>query len=98
MHRPLEQIGEDEGERHGDPLEPVHVVNMLDVDVERGAPHRVNDQHVDIAVIPAEDSGAIFPAKFDLPLAAHVLLPRANVTCFPRAPMHVAWTTSAAKL
>jgi hypothetical protein len=47
---------------------------------------------VDIAVIPAEDAGAIFPAKIDLPLADHVVLPRANVTGFGRA----AWMTSAA--
>src|SRR5579863_10375279 len=75
MHAPLEQIGEYESKRHGDPLEPADIVNVLDVNVERGGSHRVNDQHMDIAVVPAEDAGAIFPAKIDLPLADHALLP-----------------------
>src|SRR5579872_6523239 len=83
MHAPLEQVGEHEGEWHGDPLEPTHEVNMLDVNVERGGAHGVNDQHMDITVVPAEDAGAIFPAKFDLPLADHLLLPRADRPILP---------------
>src|SRR5262249_54878304 len=48
-----------------------HVVNVLDVDVKRGSPHRIDDNDVEITVVPAEDSGPIFVAEGDLARADH---------------------------
>ena len=71
VHGPFEQIGEQEGRRHRQPFPPGHVMDVLDVDVERGGAHRVDDGNVEVAVVPADDARAIFVAEFDLPLANH---------------------------
>jgi hypothetical protein len=51
-------------------------MDMFDVDVERCAAHRVNEDDVEIAVVPPDDSGAVFLAKIDLPLTDHPASPR----------------------
>ena len=45
-----------------------HVVDVLDVDVEGRRAHRVDDDDVEIAVVPADDARAVFLAEIDLPL------------------------------
>jgi hypothetical protein len=49
-------------------------VDVPDIDVERRRTDRVDDDDVEIAVVPSDDAGAIFVAKVDLPLADHRLL------------------------
>ena len=74
VHRPLEDVGEQERQRHGQPFQPGDVVNVRDVNIERRAAHRVDDQDMDIAVIPADDPRAVFLAKRFLPFGDHVAL------------------------
>src|SRR5262249_34312281 len=68
---PLENIREKKRQRHGQPFQQRHVVNVLDVDVKRGAAHRIDDKDVEITIVPAEDSGPIFVAEGDLARADH---------------------------
>ena len=72
---PFEQVREQEGERNGEPLEPGHVVDVLDVDVERCRAHRIDEDDVEVAVVPPDDSGAVLLAKIDLPLTDHPASP-----------------------
>jgi hypothetical protein len=44
VHRPLEHVGEQERQRHGQPLQPGDVVNVRGLNIERRAAHRVDDQ------------------------------------------------------
>ena len=60
VHGPLEQVREEEGQRDGKPLEPRHIVDVLDVDVERRRAHRVDDDDVEVAVVPPDNSGPVF--------------------------------------
>src|SRR6185503_4823595 len=71
VHGPFEQVGEQEGQRHGQPLPPAHVVDVFDVDIKRGGAYRVDDGDVEIAVVPADDARAILVAEFDLALTNH---------------------------
>src|SRR5436305_2348472 len=71
VHCPLEQIAEQESEWDGDPLERGHIVDVIDVDVERRRAHGVDDRHVEVAVVPSHDAGAILLPEFDLSLADH---------------------------
>src|SRR5262249_5924456 len=68
--------------RHGEPLEQRHVVNVLDINVERRRAHRIDDHDVKIAVVPADDARAVFLPEIDLPLGDHGLWPR-NCACEP---------------
>ncbi len=71
VHRPLEDVGEDEGQRNGEPFQPRHVMDVRDVDVEHRRPHRVDQRDVKVAVVPADDAGAVFVAEVDLALRDH---------------------------
>ena len=71
VHRPLEDVGEDEGQRHREPFQPGHVMDVRDVDVKHRRAHGVDQRDVEIAVVPADDAGAVFVAEVDLPLGDH---------------------------
>src|SRR5262249_22938118 len=71
MHRPLEQIGEEEGDRHGKPLERVSVVVVLMEDEDRGRAHGVDDRDVKIPVVPPHDAGTVLLPKINLARADH---------------------------
>src|SRR5215472_9470165 len=75
VHCPFEQVGEQEGERHREPLQRRHVVDVRDVDIEHRRAHGVDDGDVEVAVVPSDDAGAVLLAKVDLPLADHRLPP-----------------------
>src|SRR5262249_50990441 len=75
VHSPFEQVSEQESERNGQPLKPGDVVDVLDVDIERCRAHRVDEDDVEIAVVPPDDSGAVLFAKIDLPLTDHSASP-----------------------
>src|SRR5262249_55849174 len=62
-----------ERQRHGQPFQQRHVMNVLDVDVKRGAAHRIDDKDVEVTIVPAQDSGPIFVAEGDLAGADHRL-------------------------
>ena len=80
VHRPFEQVGEQEGERDREPFQPRDVMDVLEVDVERRRAHGVDDHDVEIAVIPSEDAGAVFLPKIDLPLTDHCCSPCRRLT------------------
>ncbi len=94
VHGPLEQVGEQEGERDGEPLAPGHVVDVLDVDVEGRRSHRVDQDDVEVAVVPAQDAGAVFLTKIDLPLTDHRVSPRS----LPLSCALLAWLPSPAAI
>src|SRR6516162_4481957 len=71
VHRPLEQVGEEEGDRHGEPFERGHVVDVLDVDVERRRAHGVDDRDVKVTVVPSHDARPVLLPEIDLALADH---------------------------
>ncbi len=55
VHRPFEDVGEEEGERHREPLHQAHIVDVRDVDIEHGRAHGVDEHDVEIAVVPADE-------------------------------------------
>ena len=61
MHRPFEDICEQESQRQRQPFQPSDVVDVRNVDVKRSSAHHVNDQDMDVAVIPADDGGSGIP-------------------------------------
>src|SRR5262249_29465749 len=75
VHRPFEQVREQEGERNSQPLEPGRVMEVFDVHKEDGRAHSVNKDDWEIAVVPPNDSGAVLLPKIDLPLTDHPASP-----------------------
>ena len=71
VHGPLEDVGEQEGDRDRQPLERLHVMDVLQVDGERCRAHGVDDDDVQVAVIPAHDARAILLAEGLLPFGDH---------------------------
>src|SRR5215471_20818684 len=76
VHRPFEHVGEKECKRHGQPFAPGHVVDVLDVYVERRRTHGVDQHDVEIAIVPSDNARAVFLAEIDLPLTDHPRSPR----------------------
>src|SRR5262245_239639 len=75
MHGPFEQVSEQEGERNGQPLNPCDVVDVFNVNVERCRAHRVDEDDMEITVVPPDDPGTVLFAKIDLPLTDHPASP-----------------------
>ena len=69
MQPPLEEIAEQEHDRDGEQLEPRHLVQVREVDVQCGQPDRVDDRDVQHAVVPACDPLAVIRPIGPLPLA-----------------------------
>jgi hypothetical protein len=44
---------------------------VLDIDIEGGRSHGVDDQHMHVAVVPADDARAVFLPEGDLTLTDH---------------------------
>src|SRR5262249_57526186 len=71
VHCPLEQIGEEESKWDGEPLERRHIVDVLDINVERRRAHGVDDRHVEVAVVPPHDAAPILLPEYDFHLPYH---------------------------
>src|SRR5215469_8800203 len=74
MHRPFKNISEQKRKWHRQPLQPGHVVDMLNVDIESCRTHRVDNQNMHITVVPTDDARAIFLPECLLAFADHVML------------------------
>ena len=74
VHRPFEDIGEQERQRHGEPFKPGHIVDVLDVNIKRRRADGVDDQDMHVAVIPTDDPRAIFLTESLLSFANHAAL------------------------
>jgi hypothetical protein len=51
-------------------------MDVFDVHVKRRRAHGVNEDDMEIAIVPPDNSGAVFLAKIDLPLTDHSASPR----------------------
>src|SRR5215472_12487524 len=49
-------------------------MDMRDIDIKRRGAHRVDDQDMDVTVMPADDARTIFPTERFLPIGDHVVL------------------------
>jgi hypothetical protein len=63
MHRPFEDICEQESQRQRQPFQPGDVVDVRNVDIKRRRADCGDDQDMDVTVIPADDARAVFLTK-----------------------------------
>src|SRR5215472_4780626 len=74
MYRPFEDVCEQEGQRDRQPFQPCDVVDVCNINIKRRRTDRVDDQDMDVTVVPADDARAIFPTERFLPIRDHVVL------------------------
>jgi hypothetical protein len=60
MRGPFEQIREQEGNRDCQPFQRLHIVDVLQINVERRRSHRIDDHDMQVAVIPAHNPRPVF--------------------------------------
>jgi hypothetical protein len=75
VHGPFEEIGEHENDGDGEIFPPAHVVEIGDVNVQRGEADGVDQQDVEPAVVPARDALAVVVPVFAAPSSASLPVP-----------------------